>query len=279
MEFASLARSFEQLEKNSSRLALVEIVADLFRVIDHPDEIAEVCYLVQGRVAPAFEALEMGMAEKTVARAIAIAYHTTPEHVFTLFATFGDLGLVAEQLSKETGSIPHALSVEEVFQRLKTIAQTVGKGAVKKRIDLLANVLTHVDSLSAKYVVRIPLGSLRLGIGDSTILEALAIAKFHEARKRTILKGAYNKTSDLGFIAWMLWQYPGEEEALRAIAQVTIQVGKPIRPELAERLPDAETIIKKMGMGNVQDKYDGIRAQIHKDGDQVAIFSRNLENL
>jgi DNA ligase-1 len=279
LEFADLARFFEQLEKTNSRFTLVEIVADLFRLIDRPDEIAAVCYLVQGRVAPAFEALEMGMAEKTVARAIAIAYHTTPEYVFTLFAAYGDLGLVAEQLSKEARSTSQVISIEEVFQRFKTIAQTVGKGAINTRIDLFAELLTHVDGLSAKYLVRIPLGNLRLGIGDSTILEALAIAKFHNSKKRSTLEDTYNKTSDLGFIARLLWQYPSAEEALRAIAQVTIQVGKPVRPELAERLPDAEAIIKKMGSVNVQEKYDGIRVQIHKDGDQVAIFSRNLENL
>ena len=65
MEFARLAHSFEKLEKTSSRLTLVAILAELFRSIDSPDEIAKVCYLVQGRVAPFYEALEIGMAEKT----------------------------------------------------------------------------------------------------------------------------------------------------------------------------------------------------------------------
>src|SRR5260370_1211985 len=87
LEFASLAQYFEKLEKTSSRLALIVILAELFRLIESPDEIAKVCYLVQGRVAPPFETLEIGMAEKTVARSIAIAYHTTPEHVLTLYAT------------------------------------------------------------------------------------------------------------------------------------------------------------------------------------------------
>src|SRR5947209_18234468 len=61
VEFARLAHSFEKLEKTSSRLALIAILAELFRLIESPDEIAKVCYLVQGRVAPFFEALEIGM--------------------------------------------------------------------------------------------------------------------------------------------------------------------------------------------------------------------------
>jgi DNA ligase-1 len=277
LEFARLAHSFEKLEKTSSRLALIGILAELFRSIDSPDEIAKVCYLVQGRVAPFFEALEIGMAEKTVARSIVIAYHSTPEHVFTLYAMLGDLGLVAEQASKEAGTVSNILGIDDVFQGLKTMAQTAGKGAVEKRIALLADLLKQVDSVSAKYVVRIAVGNLRLGIGDATLLDALATAKFHDTKQRKVLEGAYNKTSDLGLIARTLWQHPREEDALHAVAHLDIQVGKPIRPQLAQRLPDAETIIKKMGVVDVQYKYDGFRTQIHKDGQQVSIFSRNLE--
>src|SRR5258706_16197732 len=103
LEFASLAQYFEKLEKTSSRLALIAILAELFRLIESPDEIAKVCYLDQGRGAPPFETLEIVMAEKTGARSIPIAYHTTPGHVLTLYATLGDLGLVAEQVNKEAG--------------------------------------------------------------------------------------------------------------------------------------------------------------------------------
>ncbi len=279
LEFASLAQYFEKLEKTGSRLALVAILAELFRLIESPDEIANVCYLVQGRVAPPFETLEIGMAEKTVARSIAVAYHTTPEHVLALYATLGDLGLVAEQQSREAGMVPNVLQVDDVFGELKTIAQTLGKGAVEKRIARLSALLRQVDSVSAKYVVRIAVGNPRLGIGDSTMLDALAMAKFHDTTKRKLLEGAYNKTSDLGLIARTLWQHPGQEDALRAVARLDVQVGKPIRPQLAERLPDAETIIAKMGVVDAEYKYDGLRTQIHKAGQQVSIFSRNLENL
>jgi len=77
---------------------------------------------VQGRVAPFFEALEMGMAEKSVARSIAMAYHTTPEHITALYAALGDMGLVAGQVNREAGIVPSVPSVDEVFQELKIIA-------------------------------------------------------------------------------------------------------------------------------------------------------------
>jgi DNA ligase 1 len=279
VEFANLAHYFEKLEKTSSRLALIEILAELFRSIESPDEIEKVCYLLQGRVAPFFEALETNMADKTVARSIANAYDVAPEQVTTLYSKLGDMGLVAEQVGKEAGNVPQVLGVDDVFHGLKTIAQTSGKGAIEKRIALLADLLKQVDSVSAKYLVRIALGNLRMGIGDASVLDALAKAKFNDTKRRKLLEGAYNKTSDLGLIARTLWQHAGQEDALRAVAQLDVQVGKPVRPQLAERLPDAETIIRKMGAVDAQYKYDGFRTQIHKNGQQVSIFSRSLENM
>src|SRR5947209_13793822 len=126
VEFARLAHTFEELEQTSSRLTLIELLTQLFRSIEQPEEIEQVCYLVQGRVAPFYVALEMGMAEKSVIRALALAYHTTPEQVEAGYATLGDLGLVASQVSSEAGGVPTALSVNEVFGGLKAIAETGG---------------------------------------------------------------------------------------------------------------------------------------------------------
>ena len=279
MEFTRLANYFEKLESTSSRLALTRILADLLRSISDPEEMEHVCYLLQGRVAPVFESLELGMAEKTVARSVAIAYHAAPAQVATLYAALGDMGLVAERMNKEAGMIPEVLQVDNVFQVLQAIARTGGKGAIEKRVTLLADLLKKADPVSAKFLARIALGNLRLGVGDSTILDALATLKFADTKKRKLLEGAYNKTADLGLIARTLWQYSRGEDAQAAVEHLDIQVGKPIRPQLAERLPDAETIISKMGVVNAQYKYDGFRTQIHKNGQHVSIFSRNLENM
>src|SRR6266566_4727002 len=223
VEFANLAHTFEELERTSSRLTLIELVTRLFRSIELPEEIQQVCYLMQGRVAPFYEALEMGMADKSVTKSIALASHSTPEQIAALYATLGDLGLVAEHVKRETQHPPTVLSVEEVFERLRAIAQAAGKGAVEQKSARLADLLTQVDSVSAKYVVRILLGKLRTGIGDATVLEALARVRWNDAKKRKLLEGAYHKTSDLGLIARTIYEQPGEEEAKRAVAALDIQ--------------------------------------------------------
>jgi len=278
MEFAHLARTFEELERTSSRLSLIELVTQLFRSIERPEEIQQVCYLMQGRVAPFYEALEMGMAEKSVAKAIALAFHSTQEQIEALYGKLGDLGLVAEQVRNETNDPPASLSIDDVFEELRAIAHTSGKGAVESKSARLVSLLRQVDSVSARYVVRILLGNLRMGIGDATVLDALAKARWNDAKKRKLLEGAYHKNSDLGLIARTLWEHSEEEEAQRVIAAMDIQVGKPVHSQLAERLPSAEAIIAKMGTVVAQYKYDGLRAQIHKDGEHVTIFSRNLED-
>jgi DNA ligase 1 len=278
MEFAHLARTFEELGRTSSRLSLIELVTQLFRSIEQPEEIQQVCYLMQGRVAPFYEALEMGMAEKSVSKAIALASHSTPEQIEALYGSLGDLGLVAEQVCSEEKDVPSPLSIDNVFEELRAIAHTAGKGAVESKNARLVSLLRQVNSVSARYVVRILLGNLRMGIGDATVLDALAKARWNDVKKRKLLEGAYHKISDLGLIARTLWEHPEEEEAQRVIAAMDVQVGKPVHSQLAERLPTAEAIIAKMGTVVAQYKYDGLRAQIHKDGEHVTIFSRNLED-
>src|SRR6266702_6839002 len=101
----------------------------------------------------------------------------------------------------EAGTVSTVLSIEEIFQGLRAIAQTSGKGAIEQKSARLVDLLTRVDGMSAKYVVRVLLANLRLGIGDATVLDALAKARWNDAKKRKLLEGAYHKTSDLGLIA------------------------------------------------------------------------------
>jgi len=272
MIFGKLAEYFEKLESTSSRLSLIDIMSKLFNEVKS-DEIAQVCYLLQGRVAPFYEPIEIGMSEKLVAASLARAYGVGREQVLKEYGKLGDLGLVASRLSAK-GKVQSAkLSVEEVFKTLTEIAKTIGEGTVEKKISSLAGLLKRMDGISAKHLVRIPLGASRLGIGDPTILDAFAKSKLGDRSKRKLLEGAYNKVSDLGLIGETLWK-----GGLKAVEKLDVAVGRPIRSQLAERLPDPKTILEKFaGKAHVQQKFDGFRVQGHKDGDRVRLFSRNLE--
>ncbi len=273
MKFSELAQYFEKLEETSSRLALIDILSELFKKAPK-DEIGKIIYLTQGRIAPFFEATEIGMSEKLVAQAIARTYDTSREAVLKLYGKVGDMGLSIEKLEEKSKIKESKISVDEVFQVLTQIAKTKGEGTVEKRLNLLSELLKKADSISAKYIVRIPLGNLRLGIGDPTVLDGLAKAFLGDKGKRKLLEGAYNRTSDLGLIGQTL-----VSKGLLAVQSLKVTVGKPIRSELCERLPTPEKVIEKLKVVNSQYKYDGFRVQVHKMGETVKMFSRNLEDM
>lgn len=270
MTFKELSEYFEKLEQTSSRLLLIGILAEIFSKVEM-QEVGVVTYLIQGRVAPFYEATEIGMAEKSVAAAIARAGKIDREKVLEKYGKVGDLGKVAEELAGQRKS--KGFSVQEVFNKLREIAAYSGEGTIEKKTSTLTELISSVSGTEAKHLVRIPLGTSRLGIGDPTVLDAFALLKLGDRSKRKLLEGAYNKVSDLGLIGDVLWK-----DGLKGVEKLDVTVGRPLRSQLAERINDPKTILEKFGgEAHVQFKYDGFRVQIHKEGKKVRLFSRNLE--
>ncbi len=269
MKFSELAASLDQMEATRSRNELVRILSEVYKACS-VDELEPITYLIQGRLAPFFEPVEIRLGERLLIAAVATASGTPKEEVSKLNREIGDLGVTAQRLARQPqGESP---SVVEVHQRLFKIAAAGGAGSQQEKLDGFTGLLGELDPVSTKHLVRITLGKMRLGIGDPTVLDALA--KYGDRSRRPILEAAYNRTSDLGLIARTLWE--AGEGGLDALK---VKAGHPLRPQLAERLPNPDAVIKKLGMVGVQPKYDGLRVQIHKDGDRVSIFSRNLESM
>lgn len=274
MLFKDLAGYFEQLENTSGRNAMISVLAEMLAKPE-PHEIDKVAYLCQGRLVPFFEPLEMGVGEKLAEEALAQAYGVEREEVHRLYNRLGDMGLAAAELATQANlQGVDGLTVEDVYSQLDQVARATGAGTIERRVRLLAEMLRKMDPCSARYFVRIPLGTLRLGVGDPTILDALSFAVAGNKSLRPVLEGAYNITSDLGLIARTL-----RESGVEGIQELHIEVGRPIRPALAERLPDASAIIAKLGECAVEPKYDGFRVQVHKNGNEVKLYSRRLENM
>jgi DNA ligase 1 len=271
MRFDELAGYLERLEGTSSRNELVRILSELYSACS-AEEIEPITYLIQGRLAPFFVPVEIGLGERLLISAMAMAYGVPKEEIATTYRQLGDLGATAQGLAPPGRGEPPP--VVEVHRRLAEIAGTAGEGSLQKKLDLFASLLGDLDPTSAKHLVRITSGKMRLGIGDPTVLDALSFARKGDRSLRPLLEGAYNRTSDLGLIARTLWA-DGEP----GIEALHVTVGRPLRPQLAERLPDPEAVIRKLGLVGVQPKYDGFRVQIHKDDGEVSIFSRNLERM
>ena len=272
MKFSKLSDYYEKLEGTSKRLELIDILSKLFKE-SNAEEIGKICYLIQGRVAPFFEPIELGMAENMVAVAIGRAFDKTKDEVIRLYRHKGNIGLAAQEYSQKHHH-KGELSVSDVFAKLLEIAKFSGEGSVEQKITTLSDLLKSLDPISAKHVVNIPLGTLRLGIGDATVLDSLSLSKHGDKSLRPILEDAYNKTSDLGFVAETFFK-----KGISGIKNVKLALGKPVRPALAERLPSADEAIKRLGKEfAAEPKFDGFRVAVHKNGEEVKLFSRNLEN-
>ncbi|MFP3215225.1 MAG: ATP-dependent DNA ligase [Candidatus Micrarchaeota archaeon] len=279
MLFEDVAKYYEKLESVSSRLQMIDILTELFKKAKK-DELKKLVYMTQGILSPPFEGVETGMAEKLVETAIATATGFTKEEVEQDFKKRGDLGETAEYLISKTKLKKLAsrkFEVSEVFDTMYKIATTSGEGSQEAKIKMLAELLAASSPLEARYIVRFALGTLRLGVGDATILEALSKLVTGERAFKEQLENAYNICSDLGKVADVL-----AKEGIKGIENFKVQLFSPIRPALAERLPTAEEILEKMhGKCAVESKYDGLRAQVHVDkkSKRVEIFSRRLERL
>lgn len=119
VKFSELAAHLDQLEATNSRNELVRIVSELYRACSQ-DVIEPVTYLIQGRLAPFFAPIEIGIGERLLLTAISIAYATPKDDVNRLYRELGDLGLTAQRLAPDSGREPP--SVVEVHGRLSAIA-------------------------------------------------------------------------------------------------------------------------------------------------------------
>ncbi|MCX7942605.1 MAG: ATP-dependent DNA ligase [Dictyoglomaceae bacterium] len=268
MLFNELSIFFKKLESTTKRNEMMIILADLFKET-HVEEIDKIIYLLDGRVAPPYEKLEFGISEKLALRSISLAFMKDLTEIERLYKEIGDLGEILVLLSKGEND----LEISEVFKILHDIALMSGEGSIEAKINRLSYLINSLTPLGAKYVIRIVLGRLRLGIGEPSIMDALSYAKKGDKSLREYIERAYNITSDLGYCARIFW-----EGGVDALKKIKVEVGRPIRMALAERLSTPEEIIKKLGRCIVEPKFDGFRCQIHKKGKEVRIFSRNLED-
>ena len=179
MRFSELAQYFRRLAGTSGRNALVEILAELFAKTP-AEEVPGTTYLVQGRLAPFFEPVEIGLGNNYVADAIARAFGGNRARVLERFDRLGDIGEAAAEIAAESGSSPapnNTPPVREIFDQLLRIARTTGAGSVGAKVEAFASLLGDLDPLSCNYLCRMPLGRMRLGVGDPTVLDAFSLAR------------------------------------------------------------------------------------------------------
>lgn len=278
MDFLKLVEVLEELEKTSSGNAMREILAEFLKKVPAED-IGLICYLTLGQIASEYDGIVLGIADKSMLKSIAAAGGADLSKVQKVMKESGDAGLTAEKIlqHKPRTLIPVGkLTIHELFEKLHKIAATAGTGSQEEKSKILVSLLQKSSSKEAKYVVRIALGTLRLGAGDMTLLDALAIAYTGDKKNKELLEHAYNICPDVGLIAETL-----VKKGLKGIEKIDVHVGRPIKMMLCQRVDELEKIAEKIpGEFAVEAKYDGERVQAHKDKKgKITLFSRRLENI
>jgi len=277
MDYTIIADTFEMMEKTTKRLELTDYLVKLLK--STPSELIDkVVYLMQGKLYPDYEGIELGVADKLALRAISASSGLSTEKIEEMYRKTGDIGGAGElalQTKTQTTLFSAPITVERVYSTLEKIAGLVGEGSQEMKLRYIGSLLNDATPKEARYILKIITGKLRLGIADYTVLDALAVAFTGEKENRALLERSYNITSDLGLVAKTV-----ATKGLEAVRTIKIEVFKPIRPMLAERVSSAEEALKRTeGKCAAEYKLDGERLQIHKDGEKVMMFSRRLENI
>ncbi|MDI6642812.1 MAG: ATP-dependent DNA ligase [Candidatus Hodarchaeaceae archaeon] len=273
MLYATLAEAFEKLEQTASYLEKNSTIVELLKRTP-AEEMERVVLLLLGRPWPAYVSKETGVGLQQLKKAVAMASGYPLTEVEKLMNEVGDLGEVARRLltkKRQVTLFSEKLTVEKVFNKIKQLPDITGAGSVDRKIDSISELLTSSNPLEAKFVVRTVLGDLRIGVAEGRLRDAIASAFDTSPEK---VEHAYMLTTDYSIVAKAV--ATSGEEGLRKLG---VSVGHPVNPMLAQRAKDIDEILERMKeKAAFEIKLDGIRVQVHKDGDEISLFTRRMEN-
>ncbi len=299
MLYSQLVQLYKQLESTTKRLQKTNYLAQFLTTIQD-DEIEHIMLLTQGRAFPQWDARVIGLADKSLVKAIIIATGKTAEEIEQTWKTTGDLGNTAATTiatKKQATLFSEPLTTKKVFENLQKTASIEGEGTVDRKLQLIAELLTSATPEEARYLVRTFLEDLRIGLGDGSIRDAIVWACFgtelqlnydekeNELNLNEEQRQTYNKyvqavqdACDLSndFAQVILLARKGMEE----LKKTSLEPGKPCNVMLYPKAKNIKEAFETVGTpAAFEYKYDGFRLQIHKNEDDVKLFTRRLENV
>lgn len=292
MRFSTLAKYLSDLDSTTKRLEMIDILSKLINELDE-NEIDKALYLSSGYLKAPFESEKFNIADRMMVKILAYAYEKSVSEVTEKYKEMGDLGNVAYDLAKKESEEKgfensSDLEINTVHERLLEVAKSEGAGSQDTKINKTSKLLRELSPISTKYIVRMILGTTRLGFTELTITEALAKYLGDKELKKYIER-KYNIHPDIGFIAKCV-----KQKGIKGLDIVGIESGVPILSQKAQRIKDTKEIFEKMGkVVWAEYKLDGTRVQLHLDKGKkiqeiktlfeeessylVKTFTRNLE--
>lgn len=269
--WAEFAAILDAVSRTSSKREKVSLLADYLRRLSE-DALRVACTYLTGRVLPAGEPDRLQIGWSTIVEVLQELSGATDREVSDLYLRRGDLGDVAAELVARRRTLPlfsEPLTLEGAHAHLRRAAGVRGKGAAAARASALRALLEQAQPMEAKHLVRVLTGDLRIGLRDGLLQEAVAAAF---GAPTAAVRRADLLCSDLGEVACLAKR--GE------LDRVQLRYFRPFRFMLAATLDDPGEAFQD-GVEEVlaEDKYDGVRVQVHRADGRVAVYSRTLDDV
>ncbi|MFH1425251.1 MAG: ATP-dependent DNA ligase [archaeon] len=281
MQYSELVEVYEALSNTTKRLEKEAILSEVVKKLVGTEH-EEYVYLLRGRVYPDWDERVLGISDKLVVKALTVAFGIDVEQVNERLRKIGDLGEIAEEFAgkkRQTSLFSKKLSVGKVMGNFRKIIEIEGKGAVKEKMGLIAELLGSASGKEAKYVVRSLLGDLRVGVADATLRDAIAEAFFSEEKKEMskVIETAYDMANDFAVVLG------AAKKGKNVLEKIEIVLGRPMNVMLPVKVSDIKEAFRicksEEGKVAIEHKYDGFRVVISKKGDEVKLFTRRLDNV
>lgn len=276
MEYGRLVTVYDRLDETPSTLEKTEILSDTFAGAG--ELLPELTQLVRGRLFASWEPDELGVSSSLTLQAIVDATGVDDDQVESWWRETGDLGNAAAKAVEnrpQTTLVSNTLTVSGVYETLRGLAEYEGSGSQQQRTTSIADVLADSDPDEARYIVRTLVGAMRVGVGEGTVRDALASA-FLDGSDDAIraVERAYEVTNDFGVVAETV-----RERGREGLDDLGIELFRPVKAMLAQKANSVTDALETIEQPLVEYKYDGMRTQIHVDGDDVRVFTRRLEDV
>ena len=271
MQFSFFAETCASLEEQSGRLDMKHAISTILPSLSVEDLPIFIRFLM-GKIFPDWSPQKLGIGPNLLYEAVAYVAGTKKAALIDLINRTGDAGLAIEQFlstKEQTAFFTEDLSLTEVYAACTRIASSAGGRSQRERLLVLRQLFGNVSPVEARYLARLILGELRIGIGEGTVRDAIAEACAVEPAQ---VEHAMQALNDLGEVA--LRARVGEE----GLIHLSIAPFRPVKMMLSQAgtIPD---MLTAHGEVAVEFKYDGTRFQFHKEGKTCRIYSRKLEEV
>ena len=274
MNFNDLSVKLDEISENSSLLKKVDIISKLLSN-SHERDITNIIYILQGKFAPEYEKIKLGISNKLILKSLSKVSGISMELIEKMWGDVGDIGQLSYDIiksKKQNNLFNDNLMTSELIEELNKMSKLEGKGSTEEKIKILIKLYSKCEANSVKYITRMCIEDMRIGAGFGVIRDS--ISKSFNIDKKTI-QSSYDIYPDIANIAHLI-----KKNGIKFSKNIKMSPGKPIKVMLFQKAKNIESSFEKLGKKiSAEYKYDGFRLQIHRNNDEIKLFTRNLEEV